>query len=133
MRIHSILAASSILLLAAPAFAQDAGPRLGEACKTEVTQLCAVGASGAKSPPIFRCLAQNEAKLGAACATAFKDIKARRDKVRTVCAEDVKKLCAEGDKKGAQPVQCLRAKSAELTKDCAEAVAALPGGGGKKQ
>ena len=132
MRSKMIVAITS-LMLAAPAFAQDATPRIGEACKAEVTQFCTGDA--AKGAPMIRCLTQNETKLGASCATAVKETKARRDKVRTACAEDVKKLCADGDKKGAQPVQCLRTKTAELTKDCADAVAALPvaGGGGAKK
>ena len=132
MRFKLLVAASGLLLAAAPAFAQGAAPRIGEACKAEVTQFCPADTAKGGGQ-VIRCLTQNETKLGPTCATAFNEIKARREKVRTVCAADVKKFCADGDKKGAAPVQCLRTKTAELTKDCADAVAALPAAGGAKK
>ena len=112
------------------AMAQNAAPaRIDEACKAELTGLCA--ASVDKRGGGVRCLGENQAKLGAACATAVKTVQERREKFQAACKADSDKLCAaEALAKGGrgEVVGCLRAKQAELSKPCAELVAALPQG-----
>ena len=138
MRIKSLILASSLLFVAAPAFAQDGG-RIGEICKAEVAQLCTDATKGGGG--VWRCLNENKAKLTGACQTAFNDAQAKRQAARAACADDAKKLCAgdaakgeaqAGGKGGGQALQCLRTKVAEVTKPCADALAALPQGGKAK-
>ena len=102
---------------------------LGQACKTELSTLCA---SGAKIGP-FVCLKQNEAKLGAECASFVKAAEERRAKFRAACEADRAKLCSTVLGKGGQLIQCLKSKDAELSKPCAEAIAALPSQQTKQQ
>ena len=119
-----MLAAALICGLATGAVAQEkAGGGLGQVCKTEMASLCP---SDGKTGP-FVCLLQNQAKLGPECATYVKSAEERRAKFRTACETDRAKLCKDVDAKGGKMMQCLRDKQAELSKPCAEAVAALPG------
>ena len=111
-------------------FAQErAGGGLGQACKTELATHCA---SGAKIGP-FVCLKQNEAKLGAECASFVKAAEERRAKFRAACEADRAKLCSTVQGKGGQLIQCLKSKEAELSKLCAESLAALPSQQAKQQ
>ena len=71
-------------------------------------------------------VALREAKLGAECGTYVKAAEERRAKFRAACDSDGAKLCKDAAGKGGQLVQCLRSKQAELSKGCADAVAALP-------
>ena len=119
------LTCSAILAIPALAWAQDPAPvRVEQACKTEMASLCA--ATDGKQPRGIRCLTDNQAKLGAECATAIKNARERREKVQTACKADADKLCAGAQPKGGQFVACLRGKQAELSKPCADAIAALP-------
>ena len=119
------------LAVAAQAPDQAAPVRIDDACKTELASLC-VAAKGDKQPRGIRCLTDNQAKLGAACATAIKATRDRREKLQTACKGDIEKLCAGVQPKGGQFVACLRGKTAELSKPCADAVAALPEPAAKK-
>jgi hypothetical protein len=113
------------------AAAQDAAPvRIEEACKAEMASLCA--GSGDKRPGGIRCLTDNQAKLGATCATAIKAARERREKLQAACKADADKLCKGVQPKGGQFVTCLRGKTAELSKPCADALAALPEPAAKK-
>ena len=123
MKISSLtLAAIMASALATGAMAQDkAGGGLGVVCKAELASLCAGGKAGP-----FVCLTQNQAKLGAECATYVKAAEERRTKFRAACEADRTKLCKDVEAKGGKQVQCLRDKQAELSKPCADALAALP-------
>jgi len=132
LKFSSLVLVGAIALMPSAGFAQDAGKSggLGEACKTEMAGVCA-GQAG-KGGAGFACLVQNQAKLGAACAAAVKTAQANREKVRTACKADADKLCAGTEAKGGRLVQCLRGKQAELTKPCADAIAAVPAPESKK-
>ena len=118
-----ILATALLCGLATSANAQDkAGGGLGVVCKAELASLCP---SDGKTGP-FVCLTQNQTKLGPECATYVKTAEERRAKFRAACETDRAKLCKDADAKGGKMMQCLRDKQAELSKPCAEAVAALP-------
>ena len=132
MNIRAILVCSAaIVVLPLIAIAQDTAPiRIEDACKAELTSLCA--AKGDKQPRGIRCLTDNQAKLGAACATAIKATQQRREKLQVACKADADKLCAGAQPKGGQFVACLRTKTAELSKPCADAIAALPQPAAKK-
>ena len=110
--------------------AQEAAPRIEDACKTEMTSFCAP--KGDKKQNNTACLTANQAKLTPACATAIKTTRERREKLQTVCKDDAAKLCAGVQPKGGQFVSCLRGKQAELTKDCADAITALSQPAAKK-
>jgi hypothetical protein len=140
-----LLTAAVAVLAPSLAFAQaPAGGRIDEACKTEMTSLCADGAG--KGGRGFRCLVDNQAKLGAVCATAVKGAQDRRAAFQAACKADGDKLCAGSDKAGVGAGEgkgeareggggvmgCLRAKQAELSKPCADLIAALPAGRGKQ-
>ena len=118
---------AAVTLFSAVALAQDAksGSGLRDTCKSELASLCAAE-TGKEGGAGMRCLIQNQAKLGAACGTAVKTVQANREKLRTACKADADKLCAGTQDKGGQFVQCLRGKQSELSKPCAEAIAALP-------
>ena len=124
MKISSLtLAALMACTLATGAHAQDkAGGGLGQVCKSELASLCA---SDGKTGP-FVCLQKNQAKLGAECATFVKAADERRTKFRAACETDRTKLCKDVEAKGGKQVQCLRDKQAELSKPCADALAAMP-------
>lgn len=110
------------------ALAQDASPaRFDEACRAELTGICASTAD--KRGAGFRCLVDNQVKLGPSCASAVKATQERRAALQAACKADADKLCgAEGDTKGGVRVACLRTKTTELSKPCADAIAALPQG-----
>ncbi len=124
MKVTSAMLAAVLLGgLATSAVAQDkAGGGLGQVCKTEMASLCP---SDGKTGP-FVCLLQNQSKLGAECATYVKTAEERRAKFRATCESDRAKFCKDIDARGGKMMQCLRDKQAELSKPCAEAVAALP-------
>ena len=124
MKFTSMMLATALLCgLATGASAQEkAGGGLGTVCKSELASLCP---SDAKTGP-FVCLMQNQAKLGPECATYVKTAEERRAKFRATCAADGAKLCTDVDATGGKLTQCLRDKQAELSKPCAEAIAALP-------
>lgn len=124
MKLKSMLAAAAMICLStAVASAQEKGPGgLVQACKSELASLCV---DGGKNGP-FVCLKQNEAKLGAECASYVKAAELRREKLRTACEADRAKLCQGSEAKGGQAIRCLRSKQAELSKGCADAIAALP-------
>ena len=119
-----MLAAVLLGGLATGAVAQEkAGGGLGQVCKTEMASLCP---SDGKTGP-FVCLLQNQAKLGAECGAYVKTAEERRVKFRAACETDRTKLCKDVEAKGGKMMQCLRDKQGELSKSCAEAIAALPG------
>lgn len=115
-------------LAAAPALAQQPGGGLAEICKSELAGVCGTAPADGKGSPV-RCLFENEAKLGAECAAAVKVVKERREKLRAACKEDADKFCQAEAGRGGGFVQCLRSKQAELSKGCADAIAALPATG----
>ena len=116
---------AAAVLLPLTAAAQSPAPaRIDDACKTEMASFCAAGTD--KRPRGIRCLTDNQAKLGPACATAIKATVERREKLQAACKADADKLCAGAKDKGGQFIACLRGKQAELSKPCAEAIAALP-------
>ena len=133
MTLRAVLA-SVVAVVALPliAVAQDAAApaRIDEACKTEMASLCV--AKGDKQPRGIRCLTDNQAKLSAACATAIKATQERRTALQTACKADADKLCPTAKDKGGQFIACLRGKTAELSKPCADAIAALPQPAAKK-
>ena len=124
MKLSSMTFAAVLICgMSTGAMAQDkAGGGLGTVCKTELASLCA---SDGKTGP-FVCLQKNQAKLGPECATYIKTAEERRTKFRAACDADRTKLCKDVEAKGGKQVQCLRDKQAELSKPCAEALAALP-------
>lgn len=132
MKIQIVLASAvAAIVLPLAVSAQDAAPvRLNEACKTELSTLCAANAD--KGPRGIRCLTDNQAKLGASCAAAIKTTQDRREKLQAACKADAEKLCAGVQSKGGQFVACLRGKTAELSRPCLEAIAALPQPAAKK-
>ena len=137
MIIRALIACSAaIAVLSLAAVAQDAPApaaapaRIDDACKTEMETLCKAPAG--KQPRGIRCLTDNQAKLGAACATAIKATVERREKLQTACKADADKLCSGVQAKGGQFIACLRGKSAELSKPCLEAIVALPQPAAKK-
>ena len=121
-----MLFAAFVALAPALAAAQSAQPvRVEQACKAELTSLCAGSAD--KRGGATRCLNDNQAKLGAECAGAIKAAQARREALQAACKADADKLCATtAAPKGGQIVTCLRGKLAEVSKPCADAIAALP-------
>ena len=132
MKTRTVLVlAATLLALPLNATAQDASPtRINDACKTEMATLCAGNTD--KGPRGIRCLTDNKTKLGASCAAAIKDTQDRREKLQTACKSDAEKLCTGVQPKGGQIAACLRGKSAELSRPCLEAIAALPQPAAKK-
>lgn len=130
MTFKSIMLAAALLGgLASGAVAQEkAGGGLGVVCKAEMASLCP---SDGKTGP-FVCLLKNQAKLGPECASYVKTAEDRRTKFRVACEADRAKLCKDVEAKGGKMMQCLHDKQAELSKPCAEAVAALPGPAAKE-
>ena len=121
----SMLTLTTVLAcaFATASVAQDkTGGGLGQVCKSELASLCP---DAAKTGP-FVCLQKNQAKLGADCAAFIKAAEDRRAKFRAACETDRTKLCKDVEAKGGKQVQCLRDKQAELSKPCADALAALP-------
>jgi hypothetical protein len=130
MKYHSRLAfCVATLAIPGTCFAQGAGGGVLETCKTEIASLCAD--AGGKGGAAFRCLADNQAKLGGACAEAMKTAQERRQKIRAACQTDIDKLCAGTEGAGGGVMQCLRSKAAELSKGCADVLATLPAPAGK--
>lgn len=127
----SLAFAAALLVSPLTVAAQDAAPtRINDACKSEMATLCPATAD--KQPRGIRCLTENKAKLGAACATAIKETQERREKLQAACKADADKLCSGVQAKGGQFIACLRGKSAELSKPCLEAIVALPQPAAKK-
>jgi len=108
----------------APAFAQEAKP-VNQACKAEIESLCA--SAKEEGGGVRKCLNDNAAKLGADCTASIAAAKERREKMRAACKDDVEKLCKDAEGKGGQVMQCLRSKTAELSKPCADILATMPG------
>jgi hypothetical protein len=122
--LRTIAAAAIACLCATAAHAADP-VRISAACKTESASFCQADPKAeGKVQGRLACLEQNESKLSPACVAAVKASREAREKVRTAYKADRARLCS--DTKGAAALQCLRAKQAELTKPCAEALAALP-------
>jgi hypothetical protein len=75
----------------------------------------------------MRCLIDNKDKLGGECAAAVKIMQDRRAALRAACKDDSDKLCgSDATAKGSARLACLRSKMSELSKPCADALAALP-------
>ena len=125
IRITSFLTLTAVLL---PTLALAQAPARGavqEACKSEMASLCASAGNGGGA--VFRCLADNQAKLGADCSAALKTAQDRRAAFQAACKADTDKLCAEsGNGRGGEVVACLRSKSADLSKPCADMLASMP-------
>jgi hypothetical protein len=122
MKIRMALVALAIA--ATPAMAQDVKP-VGQACRNEITSLCAEAKE--EGGGVRKCLNDNAGKLGPECTAAIAAAKERREKVRAACKDDIDKLCKDAEGKGGAIGQCLRGKSAELSKPCADMLAAMPG------
>jgi hypothetical protein len=108
---------------AMPALAQDVKP-VGQACKSEIASLCAD--AKAEGGGVRKCLNGNAGKLGPECTASIAAAKERREKMRAACKDDIDKLCKDAEGKGGALGQCLRGKLAELSKPCADALAAMP-------
>lgn len=133
MKFRQLVLATAVAAVLAPVTlrAQTAdGPvgRIREVCKAELAAHCA---DAQKSGPPFLCLVANKEKLGPGCTAAVAEVEARRQKVRVACKPDAEKHCKDGD--GRQLMACLRTKASELSKDCTDAMADLPGPAAKKQ
>ena len=123
MRLRLIAAVCFFAAVPLGAYAQaPQQTRVEDACRAETASLCA--ASGDKRGAAFRCLLENESKLGAGCATAIKVARERREALQAACKADGDKMC--GTAKGGQLFACLRDHKAELSKSCSDAIAALP-------
>jgi hypothetical protein len=122
----SLMAAA--VLVPATAFAQaPQGNAVTQACQSEITSLCGATADGRGGA--IRCLSDNQAKLGAACAGALKAVEDRRAAFQAACKADLDKLCPAGasaEEKGGGRMACLRTKVSEVSKSCSDALAAMP-------
>jgi hypothetical protein len=111
-----------LMLTGGAAAAQDAQVgALQQACKAEFAGVCKDNADKGG----FRCLADNKDKLSPDCATALSAAQERRKVFRAACQADTDKLCA--GMKGREMMGCLKGKTADLSKPCADAIAAMPG------
>lgn len=117
-----VFAASLSMLTAGMALAQDATMGgLKDACKAEFADVCKDSADKGG----MRCLSENQDKLSPGCATAVAAAKERRKAFRAACMPDADKLCS--GLKGHEMMGCLKGKTGDLSKPCADALAAMPG------
>ena len=104
------------------AVAAPASNMLDSVCKSDVTALC--GDAGDKRGAQMRCLNDNKDTLSPDCGAAVKAAAEKRKAVRAACKDDSAKLCP--DAQGGERMKCLRDKTADLSKPCADARATLP-------
>ena len=117
--------ATVIALAPMTALAQSATPvanPVETACKADLASLCAD--AGDKRGAQMRCLGDNKDKLSADCGTAVTAMQEKRKAMRAACKDDSAKLCP--DLRGGEMMSCMRTKTADLSKPCADALAAMP-------
>jgi hypothetical protein len=101
---------------AAPAHGKGGG-RLA-ACRVDLQVLCANVPAGGGAK--MRCLQDNQAKLGPACAQTIGELKSAKQAARGACAMDAKTLCP--DLKGDQRRACFTANQSKLSPECTAAL-----------
>lgn len=167
---RSTMASLLVLLVATPALAQsppppatDSTPPAAErgrlaACRDDIASYCKSAEAGRGR--IIACLADNQAKLSAACAAVVQERQARAGKGNAAatpppanataelatpdakakgkggnrlaaCRTEVASFCQSVQAGGGARVKCLREHQAELSPACSEALSTLPERTGK--
>ena len=123
---HIVNVCVMAVMLLVPAQAPARG-RLAAACRGDVQRLCAGLAPGRGR--IARCLEEHATELSEPCRQAMAALRARRGRgptgaARSMCRNDVMRLCpdAVGDMEKIR--QCLRTHSAGLSDGCKNALTA---------
>lgn len=114
------LVAGCILLGSAGAAASPKAP----ACSAEIQQFCGHIETG--QGKLHRCLDEHRAELSSACASKLKQLEARRQAVRQLCAADAGKHCGHLQPGQGRVVRCLREHRAELSPACAAQLRVSP-------
>lgn len=87
------------------------------ACGAEIQRFCGHIETG--QGKLHRCLDEHRAQLSPTCASKLKQLEARRQAVRQLCAADAGKHCGHLQPGQGRVVRCLREHGAELSPACA--------------
>ena len=98
-----------------------------ESCKSEIASQCSGVLPG--NGHLYACLYANEEKLSEACDDATEDVLDQLDiffelvrYAKQECSIDIAKHCSSVEMGGGRIYSCLKAQSADLTKDCSAAM-----------
>lgn len=94
------------------------------ACAPEIQQFCGHIETG--QGKLHRCLDEHRADLSPACATKLKQLQAKRQAIRLLCAADAGKHCGHLQPGKGRVVRCLREHRVELSPACAAQLGVSP-------
>jgi hypothetical protein len=110
-----MLAVTLLALLAPPAAAATPGPA-PRPCAHDVRQLCAKVKPGAGR--LNKCLANNEARLTAACREQRRELAERVARFQEACHADMERFCKGVRRNNPRIASCLKAHAPQLAADC---------------
>lgn len=89
------------------------------ACRADVDKICATAekVQGWRG----KCLRENAAKLSPECTAAIGRMRELRQKVSSICADDIKTHCAKDAE--TRPMSCLKQNETKLASGCKAAMA----------
>lgn len=100
------------------------------ACRGDVASLCASAEAG--NDGRVKCLRENAAKLSPECGQAIQNMRDHRKQLRQACATERETLCAKTEAGSGGFAGCLRQNAERLSEACSAALAAMPGGKGRR-
>lgn len=105
--------------------AENVGP-----CHNDVQTLCKdIKPGGGR---IIKCLKENEAKLSAECKAHQEKRKEQFKEAKEVCAEDMKKHCADVKPGGGARAKCMRENKDKFSQACQDSMKNMRGPGRRK-
>ena len=100
------------------------------ACRGDLASLCASAEAG--NGGRVKCLRENASKLSPECGQAIQNVRDGRKQLRQACATERETLCAKNEAGSGGFAGCLRQNAERLSEACSAALAAIPGGKGRR-